>query len=137
MSISKEKIRIINTAGKRKTAIARAVLRSGKGVIRINSKLLDIYEPYFCRMKILEPVMLAGDTAKKVDIDINVAGGGQMSQAESSRLAIGKALAEFQPSLKKVFLNYDRTLIVADIRHKEQYKPNDSKARKARQKSYR
>jgi len=137
MSAFKEKMKTINTSGKRKTAIARAVLRPGKGIIRINSRLLDVYEPYFCKLKIMEPLILAGSIAKKIDIDVNVIGGGQMSQAESSKLAIGKALAEFQPSLKKVFLNYDRTLLVADIRHKEQYKPNDSKARRARQKSYR
>ncbi|MEK6826593.1 MAG: 30S ribosomal protein S9 [Nanoarchaeota archaeon] len=130
-------MKVINTTGKRKTSIARAVLKPGKGVIRINSKLLDVYEPAFCRMKIMEPLMLAGDVAKKVDISINVNGGGQMGQADSCRLAIGRALSEFQPSLKKVFLNYDRTLLVADIRFKEQYKPNDSKARAARQKSYR
>ncbi len=127
----------ITTTGKRKSAVARAVLKTGNGIVRINSCLLDIYEPPVCRMKIQEPLMLAGEIPKKVDISINVHGGGQMSQAESSRLAIGRALAEFQPSLKKVFLNYDRTLLVADIRRKEQYKPNDSKARAARQKSYR
>jgi len=130
-------MKVINTTGKRKSAIARAVLKPGKGIVRINSRLLDVYEPVLCRMKIQEPLILSGDAAKKVDININVKGGGQMSQAESSRLAIGKALSEFQPSLKKVFLAYDRTLIVADVRRKETYKPNVSKARKKRQKSYR
>ncbi|MFH1592744.1 MAG: 30S ribosomal protein S9 [Candidatus Woesearchaeota archaeon] len=130
-------MKIINTAGKRKSAIARAVLKPGKGIVRINSKLLDVYEPKLCRMKIQEPLILAGDIVKKIDININVRGGGQMSQAESSRLAIGKALTEFHPSLKKVFLSYDRTLLIADVRRKEQYKPNVSKARKKRAKSYR
>ena len=88
-------------------------------------------------MKIQEPLILAGDISKKVNINIKVAGGGWQSQAEASRLAIGKALAQFQPSLKKIFLNYDRHLIIADIRRKEHCKPNVSKARAKRQKSYR
>ena len=60
-----------------------------------------------------------------------------MSQAEASRLAIARALSQLQPSLKKVFLSYDRHLLVPDVRFKETYKPNDSKARAKRQKSYR
>ena len=133
MSIIKAKMKLINTTGKRKTAIARAVLKPGKGIVRINSRLLDIYEPKMYKMKIQEPLILAQDIAKKVDIAVNVQGGGEMSQAEASRVAIGKALAQFSPSLKKTFLDYDRALLIADIRRKEQYKPNDSKARAKRQ----
>lgn len=130
-------MKIINTTGKRKTAIARATLTEGKGIIRINSVLLDNYSTDLYRTKIMEPLILAEDISKKVNISINVEGGGQMSQAEASRLAIARALSQFQPSLKKVFLNYDRHLLIADVRFKEAYKPNDSKARAARQKSYR
>jgi len=46
-------------------------------------------------------------------------------------------LVEYDKKLKKQLLSYDRHLLVADVRRKEQRKPNDSKARKARQKSYR
>lgn len=130
-------MKIINTSGKRKSAIARATLKEGKGIIRINSKNLDIYSPKMYRMKIMEPLMLAQEISKKINISINVKGGGQSSQADASRLAIGKALVQLQPSLKKVFLNYDRSLLVGDVRFKEPYKPNDSKARAKRQKSYR
>lgn len=127
----------ITTSGKRKSAIARAVLKPGKGVFRINSQLLDVYGQKMYRMKIQEPLILAGDVVKKVNISVNVKGGGAMSQAEAARLTIGKALAQFNAPLKKVFLRYDRTLLVADVRRKEPYKPNVSKARKKRQKSYR
>jgi len=130
-------MKIINTTGKRKTAIARAVLKEGKGIIRINSILLDNYSTEMYRNKIMEPIILAEDLPKKVNISIKVQGGGQMSQAEASRLAIARALALFQPYLKKVFLTYDRHLLVQDSRFKESYKPNDSKARAKRQKSYR
>ena len=130
-------MKVITVSGKRKRAIARAVLKKGKGIIRINKHLLDLYKPEMCKMKIKEPLMLAGDVAKKVDINIKVKGGGQMSQAEAARLTIGKGLSEFDPSLKKVFLDYDRHLIVADVRRNEPHKPNDSKPRRKRAKSYR
>ena len=130
-------MKIIHVAGKRKSAIARVTLKDGAGIVRVNSKLLDVYEPKMYRLKIMEPLLLAQDAAKKVNISVDVHGGGQSSQADAIRLGIGKALSQFQPSLKKVFLNYDRALIVADVRFKETYKPNDSKARAKRQKSYR
>ena len=92
-----------------------------------------------CRMKIREPLILAGDVANKVDISVNVGNGGVNGQAEASRLAVAKALLEYTKSerLKEQFLKYSRTLLVADVRRKEVCKPNDSKARAKRQKSYR
>jgi len=130
-------MKVIHVSGTRKSAIARATLKEGKGIVRINSKLLDVYEPKMYKMKIQEPLFLAQETSKKVNISVNVKGGGQASQADAARLAMARALTQFQPSLKKIFLNYDRSLIVADVRRKEPYKPNVSKARKKRQKSYR
>lgn len=129
----------IHVSGKRKHAVARATLREGKGIIRINSKILDVYNPKYLRMKIYEPLILAGDLAKKVNIDVNVFGGGIMGQSEAARLAIARALLEFSQSkqLKNEFLNYDRHLLVEDVRRNEPHKPNDSKPRAKRQKSYR
>jgi len=127
----------IISIGKRKRAIARAVLREGKGFVRINSVLLDVYEPELARMKIMEPLILAGDIAKGVNISIDVHGSGWQSQAEASRLAIARALVAHNKKLKKTFLDYDRHLLIADVRRNEPHKPNDSKPRKARQKSYR
>ena len=130
----------IIAVGKRKRAIARATLREGKGKIRINHLLLDIYEPKLARLKLREPLLLAGDVVNKVDIDINVLGGGVNSQAEASRLAIAKALVEYTKSerLKETFLKYDRNLLVADVRRKEPAKPNrHGQARSKVQKSYR
>ena len=51
-------MKIVNTSGKRKTAIARATIRKGSGVIRINSKLLEIHEPELAKLKIMEPKKL-------------------------------------------------------------------------------
>ena len=127
----------IQVTGKRKRAVERATLRSGKGIIRINQFNLKLYKPDMARMRIEEPLAIIGDIASKIDIDVHVNGGGTHGQTEAVRLVIGKALAEYDKKLKKPLLNYDRHLLVADVRRKEQRKPNDSKARKARQKSYR
>ena len=130
----------INISGKRKTAIARATLRQGTGIVRINSIPIDFVNPKISRLKLREPLILAGDVANKVDIDVDVVGGGITSQAEASRLAIAKALVNFTKSdeLKEIFLNYDRNLLVADVRFKETAKPNrHGQARSKVQKSYR
>lgn len=130
-------MKVIQTTGKRKTSVARATLKQGKGIVRVNSVLLDNYNNLFARTRLMEPLIIAGEVSKKVDIKINVNGGGWHSQAEASRLAVAKALAEFDKKLRKVYLDYDRHLLIADVRRKEQRKPGDSKARKSRQTSYR
>lgn len=129
--------KIIQTQGKRKEAIARATLHPGKGTVKINGQLLPNYGSSMLRLRISEPLLLAGDTAKGLDLDVTVIGGGSNGQADASRLAIARALVQYQPSLKQTFEDYDRLLLVADIRRKEMRKPNDSKARAKRQKSYR
>ena len=135
----KKSSNVINVFGSRKRSKARATLKEGKGRIRINGHLLDNYKPDFARDKIMEPLMIAGDLANKVDIKIDVMGGGWRSQSDAIRLSIARALVKFSGSkvLEKSFLDYDRNLLVADIRRKEQYKPNDSKARAKRTKSKR
>lgn len=130
----------IYASGKRKRAIARASLKQGNGLVRINSIPIDYIQPEISRLKLREPLILAGDVATKVDIDVDVFGGGVTSQAEASRIAIAKALVDFTKSdkLKEVFLSYDRNLLVADIRRKEVAKPNrHGQARSKVQKSYR
>ena len=139
-AVSQKAAKVFHTSGKRKRAVARVTIREGKGVVRINKKLLAHYNPWLGKLKIQEPLLIAGeDVAGKVDIDVSVHGGGWLGQSEASRLAIAKALVGFtnNKKLEKEFLAYDRNLLVADVRRKEPYKPNDSKARAARQKSYR
>ena len=130
----------ILVSGKRKRAIARATVRPGSGVIRINRLLIENYGPEMSRLKLKEPLILAGDIANKVDINIRVLGGGISSQADASRLAIAKGLVEFSKDekLRQGFLSYDRSLLVADVRRKEPAKPNrHGQARSKVQKSYR
>jgi small subunit ribosomal protein S9 len=129
--------KVIHTSGKRKRAVARATLKAGQGKIRINKKLLDTYSSSIFRTRIQEPLILAGTQGQAVNINVTVLGGGTSGQAEAARLAIGRALVQHDKKLKKVFEDYDRQLLVADIRRKETNKPNISKARAKRQKSYR
>ncbi len=127
----------IITSGKRKTSIARATLKEGTGIVRVNSVLLDNMQPELLKIRIQEPLILADKVAEKVNISVKVNGGGVSSQANAIRLAIARALVEYDKKLEKDFLAYDRQLLVADVRRKEVCKPNDSKARAKRQKSYR
>ncbi|MBI2557899.1 30S ribosomal protein S9 [Candidatus Woesearchaeota archaeon] len=130
----------IHASGKRKTAIARATLKQGNGLVRINGTPVESVHPKISMLKLREPLILAGDVANKVDIDVSVVGGGISSQADASRLAIAKALVVYAKNdkLKEVFLNYDRNLLVADVRRKEPAKPNrHGQARSHVQKSYR
>ena len=131
--------KIVNTSGKRKTAVARATVQKGRGLIRINKKPVELYEPEIAKWKILEPIKLAEKHIDKINIDVNVTGGGFMSQANAVRTAISRGLVEFtaDPNLKLAFLDHDRSLLVNDSRRKESKKPLGRGARKKRQKSYR
>ncbi|MBI1969899.1 30S ribosomal protein S9 [Candidatus Woesearchaeota archaeon] len=137
---AKPKGKVVHISGKRKRAIARATIREGKGVVRINSMLLDHVQPELVRAKIMEPLILAGDEImKNVNIHVNWRGGGIVSGAEAVRLVIAKGLVAFtgKKDLRQRFLEYDRHLLVADVRRNEPHKPGDSKPRANRQKSYR
>ncbi|MCP3686222.1 MAG: 30S ribosomal protein S9 [bacterium] len=130
----------INSTGKRKRAIAKAVLRPGTGKVKVNKRLLDVYEPKFARLKLMEPLIITGDRTKEFDVDVKVTGGGVVSQTDAARLAIAKAIVKFTKDkrLEKQFLEYDRHLLVADARRREERKPNSAgKARSKTQKSYR
>jgi small subunit ribosomal protein S9 len=131
--------KIINTSGKRKTAIARASVQKGTGLVRINSVPVELFEPEIARWKILEPLKIAADHVSKLNISVTVKGGGFMSQASAVRTAIAKGLLEYtaDPNLKIAFLDHDRSLLVSDSRRKESKKPLGRGARKKRQKSYR
>jgi small subunit ribosomal protein S9 len=132
--------RIVLTSGKRKTAVARATTKAGKGRIRINSIPLEIYPSELARMKIQEPLVLAGeDITKKVDIIITVHGGGIIGQADAVRTALGRALVKWtqDPELRSKFMHYDRSILVADSRRKEMKKTGGPGARARYQKSYR
>lgn len=130
----------IIASGKRKTAIARAILTEGSGKIRVNKKDYKNMQ-MFDKLKIEEPLRIAEKILGKLDFDvfINVKGGGEKGQIEAARLALARVIVKFanNEQLVKTYLDYDKNLLIADIRRKEAYKPGDSKARKKRQSSKR
>jgi len=134
------KKKVIVQSGKRKTAIARAVIRPGKGRVRINKKPLEIIEPEVVRLKIMEPLLLAPkELVNSVDIEVSVRGGGFMGQAEAARIAVARALVAWSDSveLKQKYIEYDRTMLVGDPRRTEPKKFGGPGPRRRRQKSYR
>ncbi|MFX1509771.1 MAG: 30S ribosomal protein S9 [Promethearchaeota archaeon] len=133
-------MKITVSSGKRKTAIARATVREGTGRIHVNKTSLETFTPLMARQIIEEPLLIAGtDITSKIDIRVNVRGGGTMGQAQASRIAIARGLVDFTKSadLRKQFVEYDRTLMAGDSRRKEKKKFGGPGARAKRQKSYR
>ena len=108
-------------SGKRKTAIARATVTKGTGVIRVNSRPVEIMEPELARLKVLEPLKLAG------------------KKADAARTAIARGIVQYlnDEDLESLYRDYDRTLVVPDTRRKLPKNPLGRGARKKRQKSYR
>ena len=129
----------VNTSGKRKTAIARAVVKEGTGKVTVNKIPLAIYTPELARLKIEEPLQLVPEKASKVDISVTVQGGGVMGQAAAVRTAVARGLVEYykDEELEALFRAYDRTLIINDDRRKLPQKPMGPGARAKKQKSYR
>ena len=125
--------------GKRKTSKARVLITEGKGRVRINNIPIHLYQPEIARMKVMEPLMLAGEVANKVDIRINVKGGGYLSQAEAARMGIAQGLVKWSRSkrLRATYIEYDRTMLAGDGRRKESKKFGGPGARRRKQKSYR
>ncbi|MBZ9571571.1 30S ribosomal protein S9 [Methanobrevibacter sp. TMH8] len=131
--------KVVHTSGKRKTAIARGTVQEGKGRVRINKRPIELYSPELARLKLNEPLTLAGDLANDVDINVKVIGGGVMGQAEAARMVIAKGLVQWtnDMDLKEKFVQYDRTMLVGDPRRSEPKKYGGPGARARKQKSYR
>ncbi|ADY01173.1 MAG: 30S ribosomal protein S9 [Vulcanisaeta sp.] len=132
--------RVVIAVGKKKTAIAKAVIKPGIGRVRVNGVPIEIWPIEMARMRMMEPLLLAGkELMSKVDIDVNVRGGGFMGQATAVRMAIARGLAEyFQDSkLLELYMTYDPSMIKGDPRRTEPKKPGLKHARSKRQKAYR
>jgi small subunit ribosomal protein S9 len=132
-------VKMVLSSARRKTARAKVLLREGRGRVFINGTPLELLEPEMIRLKIMEPIKLAGKIAEQVDIYAEASGGGVVGQASAIRTAIARALVEWSGSeeLRKLYLTYDRRLLVEDPRQAEPKKPRGRSARAKRQKSYR
>ncbi len=127
-------------SGKRRTAIARAIIKEGKGRILINGKPIEIVEPMFVRMKLLEPLHFLDEKDRnKIEIKVKVKGGGFMGQADAARTAMARAILAWIDSeaLRVKFMNYDRHMIVGDPRRREPKHFGGPGARAKYTKSYR
>eukprot|EP00899_Mesostigma_viride_P003362 jgi/Mesvir1/13026/Mv26290-RA.2 len=133
--------------GRKKTAVAVAHCKRGRGLLKINGTPLDLVQPDILRYKVYEPILLLGrQRFANVDIRIRVNGGGHVSQIYAMRQAIAKAIVAFyqkyvdevtKKEIKDILLQYDRTLLVADPRRCEAKKFGGRGARSRFQKSYR
>ncbi|MFO7833321.1 MAG: 30S ribosomal protein S9 [Halohasta sp.] len=131
---------VTNTSGKKKTAVARATVRDGEGRVRINSQPVELVEPEMGRLKMLEPFRIAGDDLRdSVDIDVTVNGGGFSGQADAVRTALARGLVQHlnDAELREAYMQFDRSLLVNDVRQSEPKKWGGPGARARYQKSYR
>ena len=142
----KKQAKVVNMSGKRKTAVARATVKKGKGRVRVNSQPIEILQPELARRKALEPLIIAGamDRMEDVDINVNVHGGGVMGQMDAIRTAIARGLVQYNrgaegidEDLEEEYRRFDRSLLVNDPRRKEPKHQLGRGARKKWQKSYR
>ncbi|RLG83342.1 MAG: 30S ribosomal protein S9 [Thermoprotei archaeon] len=141
--MSKAKVepkKIVIATGKRKTSIARAVIKPGEGRIWINGIPLEIWPIELAKLKMYEPLVIVGDLLKQVDIRVNVKGGGYMSQADAVRMALARGLLKYAGDnleLKRILNDYDRYMLSGDPRRTEPEKYMRYSARRRWQKSYR
>ena len=114
--------------GRRKTSTARVFLRPGKGAITVNHREFDKYfTTDALRTQVRRPLLLT-ETGEKFDILATVAGGGEHGQAGAVRLAVARALVEYNAELRKALKN--EGLLTRDARAKERKKYGMAGARK-------
>ena len=139
--VSKKNKPVVERA-RRKQAIATASLVQGSESITFNGFDISTVKPTEFREMILEPVRMSSttkDIASRSKIEIHVKGGGTSGQAQAARSALAKVLSKASASdvVKKMYMDYDRTLLVDDVRQVEPKKFKGPKARARFQKSYR
>lgn len=119
---------VINTLGRRKTAVARVYMTKGKGNVTVNKRDYKEFFPVaVLQSKIVQPFELT-DTVGEYDIKVNVAGGGINGQVEAIRLGIARALVEVSEENKPLLK--EEGLMTRDPRMVERKKPGQPKARK-------
>ncbi|MDY6326636.1 MAG: 30S ribosomal protein S9 [Bacteroidales bacterium] len=119
---------VINTLGRRKTAVARLYMKPGSGQILVNNR---DYKEYFrvptLQYKVEQPFQVA-NLMGQYDIKANLDGGGVTGQAEALRMAIAKALTQVDPELRPALKA--QGFLRRDPRMVERKKPGQPKARK-------
>lgn len=122
---------LIQTVGRRKTSVARALVRKGTGKIFINDKESKEYFPSMVLHARVTQALVKLDCLAKYDIDINVNGGGITGQSEAIRLAIARAMVKADGNDAGVIKKLrEDGLLTRDARKVERKKPGQKKARK-------
>ena len=120
---------LINALGRRKSAVARVYVNSGKGNITINDRPLEVYFKAETLQYIVKQALELTNTIGMFDIKVNLDGGGYKGQAEALRLGIARALCkidaeQYRPVLKS------NGFLTRDPREVERKKPGQPGARK-------
>lgn len=139
--------------GQRKRSRAVATIAKGSGKVRINNTPAEIIVPDVAKELVLTPLTLIGELRNRIDIDVQVHGGGFMGQAFASAVAISRALTgeekggkdprehpfnkSVREEIRKKLTEYDRHLLSGDSRQTESKKFGGPGARRRKQKSYR
>jgi small subunit ribosomal protein S9 len=133
----KKKVAVVSI--RRKESVARAIVKEGKGRVRINKLSIHAIQNPYLKEIMLEPVKMAGDRLNNLDIIITVDGGGAVGQAQAVRTVIAKGVVAYtkDDELRNIYHDYDRFLLVPDPRRVEPKKFKGRKARARFQKSYR
>ena len=142
-----DELKMVYIHGKKRNAIANAVVQEGNGTITINRIPIQNIEPKTLRIKIFEPILILGiEKFKNLRIKVRVSGGGSVAQLYAARTAIAKGIVawnqkyvdeESKDEARRDLLNYDKNLLVADYRRLEPKKYGGPGARSRKQKSYR
>ncbi len=119
---------IVNTIGRRKSAVARIYVSEGKGNVTVNKRELKEYFPSsILQYVVLQPLNLL-EVQEKYDIKVNLDGGGPSGQAEALRLAISRAMLKIDPESRSELKAAG--FLTRDPREVERKKPGQPKARK-------
>jgi len=137
----------VQTFGRKKTSVAVAIVKKGRGLIKVNGCPIELIRPEILRYKVFEPILALGRSRfAGVDIRVRVKGGGYTAQIYAIRQAISKGIVAYfakfvdeaqKRDVKDALLSFDRTLLVADPRRCEPKKFGGPAARARIQKSYR
>jgi small subunit ribosomal protein S9 len=119
---------VINTLGRRKTAVARVYMKEGKGNITVNKRDYKEFFPVATLQAKLVQAFEVTETLGKYDVTVNVNGGGITGQAEAIRLGIARALVEVDETYRSSLRQ--EGLMTRDPRMVERKKPGQPKARK-------
>ncbi len=118
----------IQTVGRRKTAVARVLIRPGKGEWRINGRTLPEYFPRPTHQIRAEEPLKAANLEGQFDIVVRVNGGGLTGQADAVRMGLARALVEHDEEQRPTMRQGG--YLTRDSRKVERKKPGQPKARK-------